>query len=142
MEQFYNEIGFLYYALKQALVSRGVDLIIQQESNTDGIVVYHNLIQKYRYGGDMETYKTKLLKTIYNQYYTGYPGGALKYLDDWEDAIIRFENIAPEEATSSDAKRTNFAAQFTVISDTDFLIEQVRDTTNTWDEMASSLRKS
>ena len=35
LEQFYNDIGFLYYALKQALVSRGSDLIIQQESNTD-----------------------------------------------------------------------------------------------------------
>ena len=83
----------------------------------------------------------KLLKAIYTGYYTGYIGGPLDYLDKWEDAIIRYENIAPEEATSSDAKRTTFGAQFTVINDTDFLIEQVRDTTNTWDEMASSLRK-
>ena len=46
-----------------------------------------------------------------------------------------------EEATTSDAKRTTFAAQFTVINDTVFLIEQVWDITNIWDEMASSLRK-
>ena len=59
LEQFYNNNIFLFYALKQSLVSRGSDLIIQQESNTDGIVVYHNLIQKYQYSGDMETYKTK-----------------------------------------------------------------------------------
>ena len=80
LEQFYNDIGFLYYALKQALVSRGGDLIIQQERNTDEIVVYHNLIQKYRYGGGMEIYKTKLSKVIYNGYCTGYPGGALNTL--------------------------------------------------------------
>ena len=66
----------------------------------------------------------------------------MEYLDTWEDAIIQNKNVAPEEANSSDSKRTNFAAQFTVMNDTDFLIEQVRDTTNTWDEMASSLKIS
>ena len=99
-------------------MSRGFDLIIQQKSNIDEIVVYHNLVKKYRYGGDMETHKTKLLKIIYNGYYNEYPGGALKYLDEWENAIFRYENIVPEQATTSDAKRTTFAAQFTVINDT------------------------
>ena len=102
--------------------------------------MFHNLIQKYRYGGDLETYKNSLLKTLFTRYYTGFSGGVLEYLDKWEDAAIRFDNIAPKEKTSSDAKRTNFGAQFTVINDTDFLIEQVRDTTDTWDEMANSLR--
>ena len=96
--------------------------------------MFHNLIQKYRYGGDLETYKNSLLKTLYTRYYTGFPGGALEYLDKWEDAAIRFDNIAPKEKTSSNAKRTNFATQFTVINETNFLIEQVRDTTDTWDE--------
>lgn len=90
--------------------SRGSDLIVQQESTTDGIVIYHNQIQKYRYGGDMETYKTKLLQVIYSGYYTGYPGGPLDYLNKWKDTIIRYENIAPEEFTSSDSKRTTFGA--------------------------------
>ena len=141
-EQFLNDIGYLYNALKQALKSKGSDLIVQEEHTCDGIVVFHNLIQKYRYGGDMETYKTNLLRTLYTRYYTGYPGGALEYLDNWEDAAIRFDNIAPKEKTSSNAKRTNFGAQFTVINDIDFLIEQVSNTTNTWDKMADFLRKN
>ena len=48
--------------------------------------------------------------------------------------------LHPKEKTSSNAKRTNFGAQFTVINDTDFLIEQGKDTTDKWDEMANSLR--
>ena len=76
-EQFLNDIGYLYNALKQALKSKGSDLIIQEEQTSDGIVVFHNLIQKYRYGGDMETYKIRLLKTLFTKYYTGYPGGSL-----------------------------------------------------------------
>ena len=60
LEQFYNDIGYLYNALKQALKSKGNDLIVQQKHNSDGIVLFHNLVQKYRYGRDMETYKTKL----------------------------------------------------------------------------------
>ena len=101
LEQLSNDINYLYFELKQALKSRGSDLIIQQNETNDGIVVYHNLIQKYRYGGDIETYKTKLLKTIYNRYHTGYPGGAIGYLDDWEDATTRYENIAPKEALTN-----------------------------------------
>ena len=67
--------------------------------------------------------------------------GGIGYLDAWEDVIIKYKNVAPEEATTSDSKRSVFAAQFTIMNDTDFLIEQVRDTTETWDKMASSLRK-
>ena len=139
-EQLSNGINFLYFALKQALKSRGSDLIVQQEETNDGIVVYHNLIQKYRYGGDMETYKAKLLKIMYTNYHTGYPGGGIAYLDDWEDAITKYENIAPDKANSSEVKRSIFATQFTVINDTDFLTEQVRDSTTEWDQFANSLR--
>ena len=88
----------------------------------------------------METYKTNLLSILYTKYYTGYTGGPLEYLDNWEAAAIQFDNITPKEKTSSKAKRTNFGAHFTVINDTYFLLEQVRDTTNTWDEMCDSLR--
>ena len=93
--------------MKWALKSKGSDLIIQQEPNCDGIVVFHNLIQKHRYGRDMETYRTILLNIMYKKYYTGYLGGPLEYLDNWEDAAIRLDNIAPEEKTSSVTKRTD-----------------------------------
>ena len=139
-EQFNNDNGYLYNALQQALKSNGSDLVIQQDESQDGIVVYHNLVQKYRYGGDMETYKCNLLCILYTKYYKRYPGRALGYLDNWEAAAIKFDNIAPEEKTTTDAKSTNFGPQFTVLNNTDFLIEQVRDTTNTWNKMVDSLR--
>ena len=131
LEQLHDDISYLYFTLKQALKSRGSDLVIKEQETNDGIVVYHNLIERYRYGGDREKYKSKLFLIISAQYCSGYPGGALGYLDNWEDAAIRFDNIAPKEKTSSDAKQKNFGAQFTVINDTDFLMEQVRDTTKT-----------
>ena len=59
------------------------------------------------------------------------PGGALMYLDLWEDATIRLENILPEESYSSETKRSMFAKFFTVINHTDQNIEQVRDFTVT-----------
>ena len=55
----------------------------------------------------------------------------IDYLENREDAIIRLENIALEEKMSSDEKRKTFGAQFTMINDIYFLIEQVGDTTNT-----------
>ena len=83
IEQFQNDINYLYYALKQALKSRGSDLVVTAEDTCDGIIVYHNLIQKYKYGGDRETYKSKLVILIHTQYYDGFPGGGIAYLDRW-----------------------------------------------------------
>ena len=127
LEQLYDDISYLYFALKQALKSRGSDLVIKEQETNDGIVVYHTLIERYRYGGDRETYKSKLFLIISAPYYSGYPGGALRYLDLWEDATTRLENLSPEEAYSSELKRIVFANNFTIINDTDQIIEQVRD---------------
>ena len=89
LEQLYDDISFLYFALKQALQSRGSKLVIKEQETNDGIVVYHNLIGRYRYGGDRETYKSKLFLVLAAPYYSRFLGGALMYLDLWEDTTIR-----------------------------------------------------
>ena len=40
----------------------------------------------------------------------------------------------------SETKRSMFANNFTMINDIDQIIKQVRDSTDTWDEMSNSLR--
>ena len=113
--------------------------MVTAEDTCDGIIVYHNLIQKYKYGGDRETYKSKLVILIHTQYYDGFPGGGIAYLDRWEDSTVRLANVSPNEAHTSDSKRSLFALLFTTPS-TENMIESVKDTTETWDEMSDSLR--
>ena len=131
LEQLYDDISFLTFALKQTLKSRGGDLVIKEQETNDGIVVYHNLIGRYRYGGDRETYKSKLFLVLAAPYYSRFPGDALSYLDLWKDATIRLENLLSEEAYSSKTKRSVFVNNFTVINETDQIIEQVRDSIDT-----------
>ena len=40
----------------------------------------------------------------------------------------------------SETKRSTFANNFTIINDTDQVIKQVRNSTDTWDEMSNSLK--
>ena len=54
----------------------------------------------------------------------------MRCLDLWEDATIRLENILQEEAYSSETIKSMFANNFTVINDTDQIIEKVTDSTD------------
>ena len=57
VQQFIVDIGYLYHALLAGLAARGSDIVIQEESTKDGIVVYHTMTETYRFRGDLETYK-------------------------------------------------------------------------------------
>ena len=91
----------------------------------------------------METYKSKLLKIIHGEIYkTGYKGGPLAYLDQWENAAIRYNKVAPEgEELPSGFLMNLFALQFKAINDTESIYEQARENTDTFDELANILRK-
>ena len=67
---------------------------------------------------------------VRTKYYTGYPGGPIAYLDEWETTIPRHDNVAPKEKHSSDQRRTMFAQQFVVHNDTEAILESARDNTD------------
>lgn len=73
-------------------------------------------------------------------YYQGFPGEPFKYLNLYEDAVIRLENLSPKESYSSETKRSMFVNNFTVINDTDQIMEQVKASIDTWDKMSNLLR--
>ena len=53
-EQFAFDITWLYNALKQAIGNgRGMDVVIRYKNTQDGIAVYHTMLNKYLYGGDL-----------------------------------------------------------------------------------------
>ena len=142
VEQFENDIPYLYNALKHSIRGRGADLIVQAQSSQDGIVVYKNLTQRYRYGGDVDTYKSKLLNIIHgDKYRTGYPGGPLVYLDQWENAVIRYNKMADQDGELRSAFLIDtFALKFKAVNDTEHIFEQARDNTENFDELANALR--
>ena len=50
VQQFITDIGYLYHALLVGLPTRGSDIVIQEEATKDGIVVYHTMVRRYRFG--------------------------------------------------------------------------------------------
>ena len=115
-EQFMYDINWLFGALKQAIGNgRGSDIVLRYESSQDGIAVYHTLFNKFCYGGDLQTFMTKM-ETILNKSLTrGYSGGPLQYLSDWETAAIKLQRVTPNEDWSDSSKRRKFSQRFSVL---------------------------
>ena len=68
----------------------------------DGVTTYKVLTDKFRFGGDRDTYKNKLINVIHGpKYYTGYTGGEIKYLDHWEQVTSKFNCLTMEEGSTS-----------------------------------------
>ena len=64
-EEFVVDLNYLFSALKQALVNRGSDLIEREDGTTnDGVVILHNLYERYKYDGDVQTYKSNLMNMM------------------------------------------------------------------------------
>ena len=60
VEQFELDLAYLYSSLKFAVIYKGQNCVTPECFTKDGIVVYKNLLQKLKYGGDIMTYKSKL----------------------------------------------------------------------------------
>ena len=141
-EQFIHDITWLFNALKQALGDgKGADIILLYAESFDGIAVYHTMINRYRYGGDMQTYKTKQETILSTNFSRGYPGGPLTYLDEWEKAAVRLAFVSKEEALSDDTKRSRFSQRFTILGYTDTLVDSILDSTSTWYQFSDLLRQ-
>lgn len=76
-EQFFIDLSYLYGALKQSLKVKGSDLINQETRTKDGIAVLYKLYQRYRYGGDKESYKAKQLVIMNSKLTRNFIGGPL-----------------------------------------------------------------
>ena len=95
IEQFDVDSNYLFHALQQCITGRGSEIFNKQHLLFDGVTTYKILTDKFRFGGDRETYKNKLINIIQGpKYYTGYTGGPLKYLDTWEQATSKFNRLA------------------------------------------------
>ena len=60
-EQFFIDLIYFYGALKQSLKFQGSDLINKKARTKDGIAILYKLYQRYKYGGDKESFKAKQL---------------------------------------------------------------------------------
>ena len=109
-EQFTYDITWLYNALKQAIGNgKGLDIILRYKDSFDGIAAYHVMINRFHYGGDMQTYKANQETILTTNFTRKYPSGPLAYIDAWEKAAVRLEVVAPDENLSENAKRSKFA---------------------------------
>ena len=75
-EQFIYDITWLYNALKQAIGNgRGSDIILRYSKSQDGIAVYHEMFNKFHYGGDLQIFMTQMDNILNNNLTKRYPGG-------------------------------------------------------------------
>ena len=77
-----------------------------------------------------------------DKYYTGYTGGPIAFLNKWEDATVRYNKVAkPGSKIHSDQLIEYLSQHLKVLNDTENIVEQVKDTTSTFEEMTSKLRE-
>lgn len=93
-EAFVIDLNYLFLALKQSLVNKGIDLVKREDDKTsDGNVILHNLYKRYKYDGDPKTYQSNLMLVLNQNLTRNYPGGPMQYLENWEKAAISYCNI-------------------------------------------------
>ena len=80
-EQFIYDITWLYNALKQAIGNgRGSDIILRYSKSQDRIAVYHEMFNKFHYGGDLQTFMTQMDNILNTHLPREYLGGPFKFL--------------------------------------------------------------
>ena len=72
----------------------------------------------------------------------GYPGGPIAFLNKWEDTAVRYNKVAePGSKIHSDQLIDYLSGKLKVLNDTENIVEQVKDTISTFEEMTSKLGK-
>ena len=67
VEQFEVDSNYLFHALQHCIKGRGSEIFQKHNLMYDGVTTYKVLTDKFRFGGDRETYKNKLINTIFGQ---------------------------------------------------------------------------
>ena len=143
-EQCIIDLNYLFSALKQSLVNKGSDLVKREDGKTnDGIVILHNLYERYKYDGDPQTYQSNLMLTMNQKLTRTYPEGPMQYLENWEKTTIAYFNISEKTNIESgdDTKRNLFLASFHVKEYTSICLESANDYTHSFDELLTFIRR-
>ena len=146
--QFESDVAWLYGAMKQSITGRGYALIKYHEATQDGILTWRQFISTYRYHGDVETYISKQLEIVNCKFHEHYPGGMLKFLEDYDNAFINIDYATRGHSKkernlifTDNGKRETFVHNFCIPGLTTDLIEDVEQNTSTWDDMVFSLQR-
>ena len=141
-EQFFIDLSYLYGALKQSLKFQGSDLINKENQTKDGIAVLFKLYQRYKYGGDKESYKAKQLVIMNIPLTKTFSGGPLAYLERWEKASIIYDNLSKNKVgMDDDTKRSFFIQMFHLTGVTETTLDLAVQSTNTFEELCYSIRQ-
>ena len=98
VQQFEIDLSYFYNTLKSAVIYKGQNCVTNERWRKDGIVVYKNLLIKFKYGGDIKTYKSKLLHILHNtKYYTGYKGDTLAFVENFETTLAEYNKVVEIE---------------------------------------------
>lgn len=110
IEQIKTDITWLFNALSQVLgTDRGTDIIMSHRATQDGIAAYHMMVVRYCFGGDIETFKKKQNDIFNTNFHRNYTGGALTFLDEWEQAAVQLAAASSSETLTDQQKRSNFS---------------------------------
>ena len=91
--QFVLDVVWLYGALQASIVERGRSIIREHEDSQDGILTWKRFVDTYRYDGDVDVYLSEQQRSLCVQFHSHYPGGMLKFLEDYETAFLNIEYV-------------------------------------------------
>ena len=137
--QLANDISWLYGALKQSLKKRGKAIVRHYQKSRDGLAVWKQFLDTFRYGGDVDVYIIRQQDVLRTQYTPNYPGKELGFLEDYETAFVNIEAVSPDPLYSDEGKRQTFLANFSLINHTAEIADILSSQTSTWEELTSSL---
>ena len=60
-----------------------MDIVMRYKSSQDGIAVYHTMLNKYKYGGDLQSFQQQMEDIMNTTLTRGYHGRPLEYLNNW-----------------------------------------------------------
>ena len=59
-----------------------MDIVMRYKSSQDGIAVYHTMLNKYRYGGDLQSFQQQMEDIMNTDFSREYPRGPLEFLNN------------------------------------------------------------
>ena len=149
--QLADDITWLFGAMKQSIVGRGRNIILDHEATQDGILAWKRFVDTFRYDGDVDVYLAQQQAVLNTRYHPKYPGGPIKFLEAYETAFMNIDYVLRRKRLNGDhrcdgyytddGKRRLFVQNFSVINHTADLIDNVVNNTETWDAMVDDLRR-
>ena len=139
-KQMANDISWLNGTLKQSLKKKGKQIVKHFRDSHDGLSVWKQFLDTYRYGGDVDVYIARQQDILRVRYTPDYPGKELGFLEDYETAFINIDAVSETPLHNDQLKRQTFINNFSLIGHTNKMADNVFEQTDTWEQLVSSLR--